>query len=514
MKKTSYLIQCLKERDSFLFESISNFLEIHFPNISTELLSKKIFSKKKEGFVLELFKEIHASDALLFSQLEAFFLKEKELTCEIFGDWASDVQTSKESYIELINVIESNFERLPIDVLPALFQQVTTLLFLDGLLQENSNRLNSLYKKIINRLGRVAIKERKNKERKVYIFVSEIIWGRAHAPTLIVKNWVEILAPVFGTINVVVSPTPSYYLPLEKRFIFNNWCPKDGDLNVRFLEVSPTLSNTNLEKVLTNFISEHDILLSVGSDNFIFDRIEMKNKFLWPTCQYKFLHSADYVFSFNNQDMLSQKNIYGHQVKFLPVSTGGFIDLSEDDAILPLDRFKRKTDFNSVNLVAIGNRLMLEMDQKFFQIIESISKNYKVKLTCVGIESFCFPEIKNVSFECVGFQNNLESYVRESDFDFFINPRRSGGGFGAVVSLVSGIPTLTLPYGDIFQIMKNFYYMNDEKDFSVFINSFMTDPSFREAINNLHLAMKEISENVNNDPSFLPLNRMLNALEI
>lgn len=535
MKKTITFLEKLSQKDKEIFLEVCEFLNQNlvedFKRILLQKFSgvseKRLFltENEKSDVLFKITKEVRQKNVILYNEIASFLIGEKSLFEKVFGAWAVQVDNNRNSPLVLTEILRNNFNVIPLDVCFAIYMRASALSFIDGSLSENYKIFNDLYCKIVTRSKPVELLDTPKKEYspRVYIFVAQVIWdSKKHAPSLIVKNWVNLLSPIFGKINIIVSPPEEYYLPLSSNsvgfvnsFPQKGWFPQDGDLNCNFFSLSLLSTQSDIKNILGDlYPTKKDILLCVGENVTLFDRMKGDRKFLWPTCQYPFLHSANYVFSFNHQDMLSQKNIYDSQVKFLPVSTGGFIDLSEDDAILPLDRFKRKTDFNSVNLVAIGNRLMLEMDQKFFQIIESISKNYKVKLTCVGIESFCFPEIKNVSFECVGFQNNLESYVRESDFDFFINPRRSGGGFGAVVSLVSGIPTLTLPYGDIFQIMKNFYYMNDEKDFSVFINSFMTDPSFREAINNLHLAMKEISENVNNDPSFLPLNRMLNALEI
>lgn len=473
-------------------------------------------SLKDDKLQYALMKEISQQDVIFFEKLESFFWKNDRICIGFFDNWVYELLAVIDNPISLLEKINKNKALMPANLQISIYTQVAAQMFLKGLLQKEYEVLNEVYLDLTHKVEPIFpvknIYPSFSSKRRVYIFVPQIIWDSKskHAPTLILKQWIELLFPVFGRVHVIVSTPINYYLPLQKRFCLNNINPSTQFMEFDVTNIEPTISNSEIRNTLLGEIGEQDICLSIGTSNILFDRIHVKNKFLWPTVQYPFLHSARFVFTVTSSgaDQLAKKNIFNQDVKFFNGMSQIFNRLDPDlRMFIPSKRFEKIHDIESVHLVTIGNNIAFEKD--FFEIISITAKVFKTKLTCIGVNNFDFPDMENVTFECVRFQDDLQAFVSDSNFDFFINPKRNGGGFGALVSLYAGIPVLTLPYGDIFSMMKNYYFMNKNEDFCEFIKRFKNEKEFRSLIDSLHLMMQDSFDSNKANP----LSVMLDVIE-
>lgn len=520
MKNIAILLKHLSKKDKNLFLKMCSFLIAKFPDqfhlLYLTISSASNHPLKHDNFECVLMKRIMQEDGGFFEEVESFFLQNQRTCADVFDGWVYEINNVKDNPLLLLEKINRNEDLMSVDLLSSIYTQISAQMFFKGLLQKENENLNKVYSNLIQRLDPILPNNNdclsSPTKPKIYVFVGQVIWGSKHAPTLILKQWIELLFPIFGKVQIIVSTPLDYYLPLQERFYLRNIYPSDQSIDFDIENIEPTISNSEIQNTILGKIGEKDICLSIGTSSILFDRIHVKNKFLWPTVQYPFLHSARFVFTVTSSgaDQLAKKNIFNQDVKFFNGVSQIFNRLDPDlRMFIPSKRFEKIHDIESVHLVTIGNNIAFEMDKDFFEIISITAKIFKTKLTCIGINDFDFPDIDNVTFECVGFQDDLQSFVSDSNFDFFINPKRNGGGFGALVSLYAGIPVLTLPYGDIFSMMKNYYFMNKNEDFCEFIKRFKNEKEFRSLIDSLHLMMQESFESDRANP----LSVMLDVIE-
>ncbi len=517
MKNIAILLKHLSKKDKNLFLKMCSFLIAKFPDqfhlLYLTISSASNHPLKHDNFECVLMKRIMQEDGGFFEEVESFFLQNQRTCADVFDGWVYEINNVKDNPLLLLEKINRNENLMSVDLLSSIYTQISAQMFFKGLLQNENENLNKVYSNLIQRLDPILPNNNdclsSPTKPKIYVFVGQVIWGSKHAPTLILKQWIELLFPIFGKVQIIVSTPLDYYLPLQERFYLRNIYPSDQSIDFDIENIEPTISNSEIQNTILGKIGEKDICLSIGTSSILFDRIHVKNKFLWPTVQYPFLHSARFVFSVNG-DKLKKENIFNEKIQFFNVSTQGFIPLDDAyEACMPSARFERIKNEDLVRLVVIGNNIAFEMDAEFFSIIKLIATKFQVDLTCIGIKEFSFPIIENVSFQCVGFQDDLQNFVADAEFDFFINPKRNGGGFGAVVCLIAGIPVLTLPHGDVFSVMEKYYFMNEKEDFLEFITRFKTEKEFRTVIDSLHLAMKNNSQSDRVDP----LSKMIEIIE-
>lgn len=518
MKNIAMLLKHLSKKDKNLFLRMCSFLIAKFPDqfhlLYLTISSASNHPLKHDNFECVLMKRIMQEDGGFFEEVESFFLQNQRACADVFDGWVYEINNVKDNPLLLLEKINRNENLMSVDLLSSIYTQISAQMFFKGLLQKENESLNKVYSNLIQRLDPILPNNNdclsSSTKPKIYVFVGQVIWGSKHAPTLILKQWIELLFPIFGKVQIIVSTPLDYYLPLQERFYIRNIYPSGQSIDFDIENIEPTISNSEIQNTILGKIGEKDICLSIGTSSILFDRIHVKNKFLWPTVQYPFLHSARFVFCVNDDSKLIRKNILNEEVNFFNVSVKGFILLDDFSEIyLPSNRFEKVNVEQLARIVVIGNNISLEMDEDFFVVIRLIAAEFQVHLTCVGINDFEFPDIDNVTFECVGFKDDLQSFVSDSNFDFFINPKRNGGGFGAVVCIMAGIPVLTLPYGDVFSMMQNYYFMNKSEDFCEFIRRFKNDKEFRSLIDSLHLMMQESFESDRANP----LSVMLDVIE-
>lgn len=498
MKKTALLLEYLATHPTHekLFIDLISFLVKNFPKEAYTLLSSAIRKKAVQGnnqdFFTKFIRELSNKDLELSLFLESCFRSEKKLMSFMLVGWEKEVFSRRDDPLAILDfLVDSNID-VEKNYLLGNYWNCTAFCFRKGLLSEKYKQLNVLYKKIFSQSDIIDPSDfpQQKRDQKVFIVTAQVIWGTQHSPTLILKKWIEMLFPIFGRITVVISAPEKYFLLNLAGCELVSHYPSGGTQKADFVEIPAHVTSDFFIKQANP--APNDLFLSIGTGNLLFDRIKKDNKLLFPTIIYPLTHTAKYVFSGlkHAEEVFCVENLNGNIVSVVPLSGVTFVPLENTSLSNPANRYPQLISKDYISLVVVGNRLDLEMDDSFFKIVENIASIKKVKLFCIGLSSFNFPSISNVTFECQGFQSDLERCLTESDYDFFINPNRDGGAFGAYFALFAGIPVLTLDFGDVFHIMKNYYYMSDTLDFSTFIKNYINDEGFRETIWGIHESIK------------------------
>lgn len=123
-----------------------------------------------------------------------------------------------------------------------------------------------------------------------------------------------------------------------------------------------------------------------------------------------------------------------------------------DNPSNPFNRSDYKINENAFVIALVGNRLQKELTDKFKAVLKQIMKhNQNINLMIIGD----FPEyisfFQDQTFDqriyYMGYQDELADVIVMADL--FLNPPRRGGGTSALISLMAGVPVLTLADGDV-----------------------------------------------------------------
>jgi len=132
-------------------------------------------------------------------------------------------------------------------------------------------------------------------------------------------------------------------------------------------------------------------------------------------------------------------------------------------------------------LTVVGNRLNEEIKEDFIQMLTKVvEKNNNVYIALIG-ETDPKDMILNVeklknNIICIGFQRELTDAI--SLCDLFVNPKRQGGGGGALMSLGAGRPIVTIKNCDIANVAGDAFVCENYEEMKNLIIKYSEDKEF------------------------------------
>lgn len=133
-------------------------------------------------------------------------------------------------------------------------------------------------------------------------------------------------------------------------------------------------------------------------------------------------------------------------------------------------------------LIAIaGNRLDSEITSEFLQVLKSILEfDAKISIVFIGCynnyKEIIKDELFNKRTSFLGYRNDLLGVL--SIMNLFVNPPRKGGGTGAIYSIYSGVPVVTLDDCDVAACVTPEFICTDLEEMQHVIKRYITDPEF------------------------------------
>lgn len=341
------------------------------------------------------------------------------------------------------------------------------------------------------------------KNERLYIYINLYFPNSKHAPSIILEKIHKSLRKYFKTIIVVVTPTYHFPYPIElqKEQYFNNRLEvEDNHIyntnDITFIKFGGYLTESlYLEFVNHQNFTVSDKFISIGHSNIHFDLIKSNNKISIPT--------TISVFGFNNSLFcvsadkdIKIKNIFNKKQKIILSNT----DFTRDTKGEEKQKSKKTID-DILNIAIVGNRLEFDLDKKFFEFLDkSVKILPNIRYKIIGIlDGKVFDSIipkgllDNIEF--IGHINNLEEYFIEN-IDFYLNPKRQGGGQSSMISLKSNIPVITLAYGDVYFALENKYNINSFDEITDFIEQYITNKDFRLKIDSMNEEIISNSQNL------------------
>ena len=360
--------------------------------------------------------------------------------------------------------------------------------------EEAINIQKKLYKKLllesIDKIGYINCIEQENSDERLYIFTN-LYFPKSvgHSPSTIVEILNNELKKYFNQVIIVITNPyhfPYPLAPLEYRLfdktysnIENNCVYNYNDISfVRFGGyVSEALY---LEFVNHQKFTSKDKFLLVGHSNIHFDLIKSDKKINIPLSEkLREFNSASYQIW--NDKIGDFKNIFNKRFKIILAS-----DLTRKTNLEIITKNKNMND--NINIAIVGNRLDIELDIEFFKYLEKAIKiipNLKFKI--IGeqpkLDLISKKLLKNIEF--ISFISDLENYFIEN-IDFYLNPKRVGGGHSSMMAIKANIPVITLAYGDVYSTLEKKYFINSFDEIADFIKNYIEDKDFKIKIDNMN----------------------------
>lgn len=360
--------------------------------------------------------------------------------------------------------------------------------------EEAINIQKKLYKKLllesIDKIGYINCIEQENSDERLYIFTN-LYFPKSvgHSPSTIVEILNNELKKYFNQVIIVITNpyhfpyplAPLEYILFDKTYsnIENNCVYNYNDISfVRFGGyVSEALY---LEFVNQQKFTSKDKFLLVGHSNIHFDLIKSDKKINIPLSEkLREFNSASYQIW--NDKIGDFKNIFNKRFKIILAS-----DLTRKTNLEIIT--KNKNIDENINIAIVGNRLDIELDIEFFKYLEKAIKiipNLKFKI--IGeqpkLDLISKKLLKNIEF--ISFISDLENYFIEN-IDFYLNPKRLGGGQSSIISIKANIPVITLAYGDVYSTLEKKYFINSFDEIADFIKNYIEDKDFKIKIDNMN----------------------------
>ena len=360
--------------------------------------------------------------------------------------------------------------------------------------EEAINIQKKLYKKLllesIDKIGYINCIEQENSDERLYIFTNLYFpKSLGHSPSTIVEILNNELKKYFNQVIIVIANPyhfPYPLAPLEYRLFDNtnsnieNNCVYNYN-DISFVRFGGYVSEAlYLEFVNHQKFTSKDKFLLVGHSNIHFDLIKSDKKINIPLSEkLREFNSASYQIW--NDKIGDFKNIFNKRFKIILAS-----DLTRKTNLEIITKNKNMND--NINIAIVGNRLDIELDIEFFKYLEKAIKiipNLKFKI--IGeqpkLDLISKKLLKNIEF--ISFISDLENYFIEN-IDFYLNPKRFGGGQSSIISIKANIPVITLAYGDVYSAIQKKYFINSFDEIADFIKNYIEDKDFKIKIDNMN----------------------------
>lgn len=360
--------------------------------------------------------------------------------------------------------------------------------------EEAINIQKKLYKKLllesIDKIGYINCIEQENSDERLYIFTN-LYFPKSvgHSPSTIVEILNNELKKYFNQVIIVIANPyhfPYPLAPLEHRLFNSTYSDIDNNCvykykDITFIRFGGYVSEAlYLEFVNHQKFTSKDKFLLVGHSNIHFDLIKSDKKINIPLSEKaREFNSASYQIW--NDKIGDFKNIFNKRFKIILAS-----DLTRKTNLEIITKNKNMND--NINIAIVGNRLDIELDIEFFKYLEKAIKiipNLKFKI--IGeqpkLDLISKKLLKNIEF--ISFISDLENYFIEN-IDFYLNPKRVGGGHSSMMAIKANIPVITLAYGDVYSTLEKKYFINSFDEIADFIKNYIEDKDFKIKIDNMN----------------------------
>ncbi len=351
-------------------------------------------------------------------------------------------------------------------------------------------------------------KEERNK--KLIVFITAQFLSLNHAPTKSVLDrayYVKKLGYEPFIINTADILSQAGAIPTYNPVTPNIAEAFDGTMTMRYLDedipyfqCSKNMPNIQEMTMVITIINEYKpwIIFNIGSSNITADICSnivpvgtISTVFSYLPVTFSQFHITGRPIS---QDDIDFASLYGFEKDNLihNLFTSSFKPqtkkLTRKDFNLPEEKFI---------IAVVGGRLDEEVTEKFIGLLlKTIQFNcYTVFVGCFNkYDQICAQNKKLKDHSSyLGFQDDMLAILELCNF--YINPKRNGGGMSAVEALHKGVPVITYKYGDVYTNVGDDFAVENDEEVLKTLERYIDDEAFyREQVEKGEKKSQELTD--------------------
>lgn len=357
-----------------------------------------------------------------------------------------------------------------------------------------SENLDELYKYIyekIERLINLNLDKLETPNKNLIILITSQFLQVEHAPTRRVLDYAYILVKKLGKQVVIINDSGLNYYPcrclvqdVNMNFmdIYNKTENiKYKDVIVPYMQISAYMPDIYCMKEMLMYIYDLNpgLIYNIGGSSLLAD---LCGKFAVtaslpcstdiPITMSKYL-LVGRTLQDSDSDRIkrleSYQQIIETVINYVPV-----------DNKVKYEREKYGLKESDFVIIVIGNRLDSEIDTEFLSLMNKIIKEENVHIMFVGnlsqkdkIERIVSNKEK---LHFIGQINNANKMI--AICNLYCNPKRSGGGRSSFEALHSGVPVVTLKYGDVYYTCGNTFTVQNYGEYFEKVQQYIYDKQY------------------------------------
>jgi hypothetical protein len=283
-----------------------------------------------------------------------------------------------------------------------------------------------------------------------------------HAPTRDTLNYIKELHSIGREVDLLVTNEAMpekvwFYQPHIRPDLIGPFDIEIEGRNVLGLGLKHAQTLENIESVV-NFYKKRNpkLIISVGAYSIYAESLGRHAKLITIPLSVEFFYSkySNILLWFSGQNSRLKEIKTEYNIEHLKVITSINYQYTEPKFGVKITKDELGLEPNGKTGIIVGNRLDLDLDGEALNFLEKLMKLHQINLIVVGkieedlksdLSSLCNERIK-----FIGFHENLIDLFAVADF--FLNPKRLGGGTSAAHALSVGVLVFTLNFGDVSKI--------------------------------------------------------------
>ncbi len=390
-------------------------------------------------------------------------------------------------------------EELDIKEIWMIYWMITNASFVNSYLII-SGRLELLYKHIYKRVRKTVIDDYQwigNDSSGLIILITSQFLGLGHAPTMRILDYAYAIAKELNK-NIMIINDSGYnfyhcnYLKINfiGQFVtelnnYNSIVYKD--LRIPFYQIKTYMPdiyciNETLRKI---YDLKPALVYNIGGESLVADLCNLFTKTACFPCSTNFpITMSKYMLvgrKIEEKDRQRLETVEDYQEV---IETVVNYQLQDSDSEIYYNREMFQLSENDFVLGIIGNRLDIEIEEEFLQVMKMILEKINVYFLIIG-------DLKEENREKI--QNKVkkkanihftgvleEAYKAIKLCQLYCNPNRLGGGRSSFEALANEVPVITLASGDVYYTCGEDFAVNNYKEYVEIIEKYYNEDSFRK----------------------------------
>ena len=321
-------------------------------------------------------------------------------------------------------------------------------------------------------------------QKRVFIYTNQYL-TQEHSPTKIANIWADACQEYGYTVIIISSTSSKFAFPTDISYNYRKSLAIGESTEIRenifLIEIGGNLiyQDIYIKLIEAVHMNKNDTFLLVGDSCLAFDILPFDNKYVIPTVTpQNLITTTAHTYIFNKK--VAVRNSFSEEMHHI-VGPDDYTQSTHTDFLPPIIKENEEIQF-----AVIGNRLNSELEDSFWANIDTLlTQTTHFKLHIIGeIDKERISHHYHPYIIFAGFQTNLSDYLKK--IHFYINPNRDGGGHSAALALKAGIPIITLPKGDVYEIILQRYSVKNLDEIYSFTQNYILDSAFKEKIDTIN----------------------------